>query len=96
MEQIKRISRMEQALDEAAAAAAALDEALDRYSAAQVELAKLTAYYEGGQWMEDFDDDQAGRLPKDLKRGVLSEDAVYNLLTDNARLLERMRTLSEG
>ena len=96
MEQIERINRMEQALDEAVSASAALDEALDRYAAAQAGLAELTAYYESGQWMEDFDADRAGKLPRNLKRGVLSEDAVYNLLTDNARLLERLRALSGG
>ena len=26
--------------------------------------------------------DEAGLLPKDLKRGVLSEDGVYHLLAD--------------
>ena len=34
--------------------------------------------------------DEAGKLPKDLKRGVLSEDAVYDLITDHEHLLERM------
>ena len=29
---------------------------------------------------EDLADDEAGRLPKGLKRGVLSEDGIYNLL----------------
>ena len=28
-----------------------------------------------------FADDEAGLLPKDLKRGVLSEDGLWNLLT---------------
>jgi len=42
----------------------------------------LIDYYEGPLWREDFEADEAGKLPKDLKRGVLSEDAVYNLLTD--------------
>ena len=46
------------------------------------ELQCLTAYYEGPLWREDFEADEAGRLPKDLKRGVLSEDAVYNLLEE--------------
>ena len=91
MEQIERISYMERVLDEAAAAVAALEEALERYDAAQAGLAELTAYYSSGQWLADFEADQEGKLPRGLKRGVLSEDAVCNLLTDNARLLERLR-----
>ena len=33
----------------------------------------------------------AGRLPADLKRGVLSEDAVYDLITDHTALMARMQ-----
>ncbi|MBR6294751.1 MAG: DUF4298 domain-containing protein, partial [Lachnospiraceae bacterium] len=32
------------------------------------------------EWKQDFADDEAGLLPGDLKRGVLSEDGIYNLL----------------
>ena len=45
-------------------------------------LNSLLQYYEGGQWMTDFTLDEQGRLPTDLKRGVLSEDGVYNFLTE--------------
>ncbi len=41
----------------------------------------LTEYYEGGKWMYHYRLDELGLLPADLKRGVLSEDGVYNLLT---------------
>jgi hypothetical protein len=37
-----------------------------------------------------MDDDQQGRLPKDLKRGVLSEDGIWNLLEDYRELNKRM------
>ena len=43
--------------------------------------------------MQDYEDDEAGKLPKDLKRGVLSEDAVYDLITENRELLVRMLRL---
>ncbi|MBR4084491.1 MAG: DUF4298 domain-containing protein [Lachnospiraceae bacterium] len=45
-------------------------------------LQELTEYYENGQWMDDYEADEAGLLPQNLKRGVLSEDGVYNLLFD--------------
>lgn len=51
-------------------------------------LAELTAYYDGGQWLEDFQSDERGELPSGLKRGVLSEDGVYNLLCDIRELAE--------
>lgn len=51
-------------------------------------LRQLTAYYDGAQWLRDYETDEAGLLPKDLKRGVLSEDAVYNFLADISRIKE--------
>ena len=43
--------------------------------------------------MKDYEADEAGELPKDLKRGVLSEDAVYDLITENNALRIRMMKL---
>ena len=42
---------------------------------------RLARYYDGGKWMADYVLDEKGLLPSTLKRGVLSEDGVYNLLT---------------
>ena len=42
---------------------------------------------------EDFALDEAGRLPAGLRRGVLSEDEVYNLLAEEEEIRGRMRTL---
>lgn len=41
----------------------------------------LSSYYES-LWKEDFEADEQGLIPKDTKRGVLSEDGLYNLLQD--------------
>ena len=90
MKQIERIGKMEQCLDESAQAIRMLSEALDRYDAIQPSLKKLSDYYGSTRWMKDFEDDEAGKLPEGLKRGVLSEDAVYDLLTDHHELMLRM------
>ena len=45
-------------------------------------LYELIKYYEGGQWLFDYECDEHGELPSDLKRGVLSQDGIYNLLAD--------------
>ena len=45
-------------------------------------LAALREYFEGGEWMEDYQADDRGELPRDLKRGVLSEDGLWNLMSD--------------
>ena len=43
-------------------------------------LLELLQYYEGGQWLRDYELDETGILPSNLKRGVLSQDGVYNFL----------------
>lgn len=45
-------------------------------------LRRLTEYYDSRQWLDDYHADEQGRLPEGLRRGVLSEDGVYNLLSD--------------
>ena len=51
----------------------------------QALLTQLVRYYEDGGWMEDFLLDEQGLLPPDLKRGVLSEDGIYNFLAELER-----------
>ncbi len=45
----------------------------------------LDAYYASGEWLEDYEADERGELPPDLKRGVLSQDALYDLLEHSAK-----------
>ena len=42
----------------------------------------LSEYYHSNDWKQDYADDEAGLLPENLKRGVLSEDGIWNLLSD--------------
>lgn len=94
MEQIERIRKMEEAMDEAGLALRGLEDALDKYEAAGEPLRELEAYLSGA-WREDFEADEAGILPKELKRGVLSEDGLYGLLEDAGELRQRMGELSD-
>ena len=78
--QIERIRKMEKILDEATESLMALHREVERYQALQEKICQLETYYTEGQWRKDFEDDEAGRLPRDLKRGVLSEDGIYDFL----------------
>ena len=40
----------------------------------------LLDYYESGQWLKDYEADERGQLPRNLKRGVLSQDGLWELL----------------
>ncbi len=95
MPNLDRIAEMERALDRAAAAAEALDAALSAWEGAQGDFAALAAYMESGEWLADYLADEEGRIPKDMKRGVLSQDALYDLLTEQGRLRGKMRELGE-
>ena len=66
-EQIKRIAYSENIMQRAENGSAEL-------------LGELSDYYGSAAWKRDFAADEAGLLPQKLKRGVLSEDGIYNLL----------------
>lgn len=82
---------MERHLDHASQAVMQLAAAIDAYEAVQISLKELSEYYGSKEWKQDLADDEAGHLPKELKRGVLSEDGIWNLLSYNKELVERLR-----
>ena len=93
MEQIERITQMEQRMERATAAVMSLSAALDRYEEVREDISALEAYYDSDTWKQDFADDEAGKFPADLRRGVLSEDGIWNLLSDARELVERIHSI---
>ena len=85
-QQIARIRQMERRLDRALLAVKRLSTALDKWEAVQEDIAALDKYYGSDEWHRDREDDAAGKLPGDLRRGVLSEDALYDTLSEADRL----------
>ena len=90
MEQIERIKQMELRLDRASSAVMELSAALEKYNEAPDDISQLDAYYTSDEWKQDFAADEAGELPPSLRRGVLSEDAIWNVLSDNRELTVRL------
>ena len=90
-EQLQRIRQMERHLVRAASALKRLSSALDKYEEAKADIAALASYYGSNDWNQDFAADEAGRLPKNLKRGVLSEDGIWNLLEEHRELQNRIK-----
>ena len=82
---LHRIARMERAFDELSRALAS-----DPHTLGTAELRKklhiLTHYYESGAWLADYERDERGELPRGVKRGVLSQDGVYDLLAEISHL----------
>ena len=97
MEQIERIQHFETLLDRIAPVLENLEGALDVFDGIQEDVKELSAYYESDEWRDDFEADEAGKLPKDLKRGVLSEDGIYDVLSAHyaltVRLLDTVSTI---
>ena len=77
MNQIERIQHMEKLLD------FIIEARKEQNKSARIQEATriLAEYYGSDEWKQDFADDEAGLLPKDLKRGVLSEDGIWNVLS---------------
>ena len=70
LDRIERVEKYERMFDEATA------------QPDPEKMALLDTYYTSGQWREDYEADERGELPPDLKRSVLSQDALYDLLEE--------------
>ena len=91
-EQEERIAQMELLMERTSEAVMQLSSALDiMEEEAQPGIAALDDYYGSQTWRQDFDDDASGLLPANLKRGVLSEDGIWNLLSDYRELMGRLQ-----
>lgn len=84
----QRIYQMEAILDTAQQKMDVLEKKIEEYKAYQTKIAELEAYYTSQQWKDDFALDEDGKLPKRLKKGVLSEDGIYNMLERNKEIME--------
>ncbi len=85
-EMIRRVARMEAVYNQCDAAVNNLIAAAEQFLAAEPALRELDAYYQSSLWMADFDAERRGEFPQDMNRGILTEDAIWDLLTDEARM----------
>ena len=91
MNQIERICQMEQLMDKVSAIVDELSSALGKYDDIREDIATLNNYYGSKEWRQDYADDEAGLLPRDLKRGVLSEDGLWNVLVGCHEIEKRLK-----
>lgn len=56
------------------------------------DLRVLMAYYTGGQFLQDYDADEKGLISKELPRGILSQDGLYDLFES---LKEQAKDMTE-
>lgn len=82
---------MEQRLNNAETAVAAMEKAITQYLPSLEDIRALDSYLGSDAWHSDRKADEAGLLPQDLKRGVLTEDAVWNLLERHHELQNMLK-----
>lgn len=80
-----RITEMEERLDKCRSAADSLSAELDRADDLRDTMIILFSYYGSDEWYEDRESDD-----QPAKAGVLSEDAVYDLITNLRECAFRM------
>lgn len=77
---IQRIIKMERLFNQVLRLKSKHPRTLAEQRAMRQSLAVLVSYYSSREWKEDFAADEAGLFPRSLKRGILSEDGLWNLL----------------
>lgn len=79
---ISRITKMEKIFDDLKFSFEKSKEEFYKNKNLQRKLKVLTNYYENGKWLKDYQLDEENLLPKNLKRGILSQDGIYNFLSE--------------
>lgn len=91
---LEKIKKMEGILDKQMERINQLDEVLYEFEKSQAEYEELKEYYFSEEFIEDVESSNLGELPSDLKCGVLSEDAVYDLIGETYHLAVGMLELA--
>ena len=89
-----RVDAMSAAYRRLDAVVKSIEEALETLEGARADLDALRHYQESGQWLKDYEADEAKRIPEGCDRAVLSEDGLYDLLSDIDTLASRLSGIS--
>ena len=87
---------MEELFGTALEAVSEMSAAMGKYSAAQHAISTLADYYGSREWKQDCEADEAGKLPATLRRGILSQDGIWNLLADVRELNAEIAGMAEN
>lgn len=91
---ISRIEENEKRLDSLLASVNNLEQSLADFKSKKKDLKELKKYYGSKKWLKDKEAYEQNKIPK-IKAGVLSEDAVWNLLEEIDELLKEMKSLKK-
>lgn len=67
---------------------------LDEFEKNRADFDKLVEYYYSEQFKKDYDDSNQGKINSDINQGILTEDAIYDLMGDDYYLALRFLNLA--
>ncbi|MBZ2387463.1 DUF4298 domain-containing protein [Anaerococcus murdochii] len=71
-----------------------VNELLDKLENDRKDFNKLVEYYYSDQFKKDYDDSNQGKIDSSINQGILSEDAIYDLMGDDYYLALRFLDLA--
>ena len=87
---IDRITSNEEKLDRINKCIKELNNSLDNFKLCQKDFKLLNKYYGSKNWFKDKDYYESGKI-NNIKAGVLSEDAVWNMIEEYNLLIKRIK-----
>lgn len=96
MEQLERIQKMEEHLNKYAQVLADAQKALEQLEQSQTEYIQLRDYYTGQNFFDDLEYSNSPEFPENIACGVLSEDAVYDLMGEHFETAINLLDLSSS
>lgn len=87
---LENITKMENILNRTDELISEMQKLLEKWEQNQQDFNELMNYYIGEERWKDLEDDRLKIIPQDLPRGVLSEDAVFNIYGNRKDLLIKM------
>lgn len=90
-DRVERVAKMSEHLKNLKTIQTRLSFALTDFQQAQTIVNILDHYYFQGAWIQDFEADEQGKIPKYINRGALSEDDIYNTINKNQEILNNMK-----
>lgn len=55
----------------------------------QNKIKTLVDYLDSGMWLKDYELDEKGLIDQSVKRGILSEDGLYNLIFEIQEFIQK-------
>lgn len=71
-----------------------INKILDELEENREDFDKLVEYYYSEQFQKDYDDSNQGKIDSSINQGILTEDAIYDLMGDDYYLALRFLDLA--